>query len=391
MLVRVVGGLLAESERDLRPYLCRWDALADACGRPYCSSAWMLAWWHNAAPPGSELRVAIAMDGEDIIGIAPLFAEDAGDGPVIYRLLGSGTFPRGHPIAAPGRERECADFFARAFAGAKPLPDMIAFEGIPSTSPWPQLLRMAWPGRRPWLYRDRSRATPSLTLSGGSFDEWMASKSRHFRKHMNRARRRLLESGADFRLARTQLEVEEGLASFVRLHEGRWRWRGGSRFVNSNVESMLREAALEMVPELRFRLWSIEIGGLTISSHVFLAAGGEVAHWLGGFDPDWADYQPSLQAILLAIEHGYKSGDRRLDLGAGKESYKQRFADSEEVLQRVILGRRTLGGFRVLGGLWTERVDGGVRTRLAERSGKRKASTAPDGPIAKGLFRPAER
>ena len=149
----------------------------------------------------------------------------------------------------------------------------------------------------------------------------MASKSRHFRKHMKRARRRLLENGAVFRLARTQPAVDQGLVTFVGLHEGRWSWRGGSRFLDPKVELMLREAAREMVPDLRFRLWSIEIGGATISSHIFLAAGGEIAHWLGGFDAAWADCQPSLQAILLAIEHGYESGDRRLDLGAGQESY----------------------------------------------------------------------
>jgi len=192
----------------------------------------------------------------------------------------------------------------------------------------------------------------------------MASKSRHFRKHMKRARRRLLENGAVFRLARTQPAVDQGLVTFVGLHEGRWSWRGGSRFLDPKVELMLREAAREMVPDLRFRLWSIEIGGATISSHIFLAAGGEIAHWLGGFDAAWADCQPSLQAILLAIEHGYESGDRRLDLGAGQESYKQRFADSQEILQRVILVRPTRRGSRVLVRLLGERVVKGLRARL---------------------------
>jgi len=98
----------------------------------------MLAWWHNAAPPGSELRVAIAVDGEGVIGIAPFFAEEARGGLAIYRLLGSGTFPRGHPIAIRGRERECAEVIAHSIASAESPPDLITFEGIPSTSPWPQ-------------------------------------------------------------------------------------------------------------------------------------------------------------------------------------------------------------------------------------------------------------
>ena len=97
---------------------------------------------------------------------------------------------------------------------------------------------------------------------------------------------------------------------------------------------MLADVARTLPPS-RFRLWSTEVAGRTISSHLFLAAGGEVSYWLGGFDDSWTAQQPALQTILTAIEHALEQGDDRLDLGPGGQEYKYRFSDGEDVLRTV--------------------------------------------------------
>ena len=70
---------------------------------------------------------------------------------------------------------------------------------------------------------------------------------------------------------------------------------------------------------------------------LFLAAGGEVAYWLGGFDDARAAQQPAMQTILAAIEEALEQGDARLDLGAGAQDYKYRFADGEDELRTVTI------------------------------------------------------
>jgi CelD/BcsL family acetyltransferase involved in cellulose biosynthesis len=72
--------------------------------------------------------------------------------------------------------------------------------------------------------------------------------------------------------------------------------------------------------------------GKSVSAHLFVAAGGEVSYWLGGFDDEWAWCSPAMQVIFEAVKHSWESGDQRFNLGAGAQPYKYRFATSEELL-----------------------------------------------------------
>jgi CelD/BcsL family acetyltransferase involved in cellulose biosynthesis len=139
------------------------------------------------------------------------------------------------------------------------------------------------------------------------------------------------------RLASTDEELQRGLASFAQLHYGRWDRKGGSGVLHQGVEDMLEEVSRAWVKDLRFRLWTIEHDGEVVSAQIFLAAGGQLVHWLGGFDDEWGRVQPAILSILAAIEHAFSVGDDRLDLGGGGQPYKYRFADSEQLLASTFL------------------------------------------------------
>lgn len=311
-----------------------WDALAVDRRRPYCAPAWMLAWWRHVAPADALLRAAVVHSGGEVVGIAPYFA-DRWRGLARYRLLGAGTSPRREPLARAGLERDVAGVLARTLDGAEPRPDLVVFEGFPHDSPWPALLTESWPGKAPSARVQETMRAPTLTLEGGTYEGWFAAKSAHFRHQARRQRRRLEERGAVFRLA-TPERLERDLRNFAELHYARWSERGGSGALDGRVESMLRDVA-GALPASRFRLWTVEIDGRAVSAHLFVAAGGEVAYWLGGFDETAGARDSAMQAILAAIEHAFSSGDERLDLGAGPQAYKYRFADGQEVLRWVAL------------------------------------------------------
>jgi CelD/BcsL family acetyltransferase involved in cellulose biosynthesis len=117
------------------------------------------------------------------------------------------------------------------------------------------------------------------------------------------------------------------------LHHSRWAGRGGSGVLDDRVEAMVSDAAAAMAESLRLRLWTIEVEGSVIAAEIFLAAGGEVSNWLGGFDEEWARYGPSLLLLLQAIEQAWELGDRRFDLGTGPQEYKDRFADGGDTAE----------------------------------------------------------
>jgi CelD/BcsL family acetyltransferase involved in cellulose biosynthesis len=334
--------LICELE-DLQPLRSEWDRLAIDRGRPFCAPAWMLSWWRHVAPAQAKLRTVAVFEGDRLSGIAPFFAEEWPKGLIRYRLLGSGTSAQLEPLARDGLEREVAEVIATYFASAAPRPDVIKFEGIRKDSPWPALLREVWPNRTPPLLRRRlSMPSPTLSLSTTSYAEWLSSLSSGTRSELRRRRRRITERGGVFRLAESEGDAIEGLREFAALHYDRWSSRGGSGVLTPEIERMLADAARELVGALRFRLWSIAVDDRTISSQVFLAAGGNVTYWLGGFDQRWAPYGPSIQAVWAAIEHAWTSGDTRMDMGPGGQDYKYVFADGEDTLQWIDLLPRTL-------------------------------------------------
>lgn len=364
-------GALLEDDAAVARWRAAWDALAVTCRRPYCSPAWMLSWWRHAAPPEAELRVVIARDGDDLIGVAPFFLHPKGN-LIRYRLLASGLSSGLEPLARPGSERAAAAIFAATISEAQPSPDFLTLEWIASSSPWPNLLKEAWPDRfPPWLHRDRSRPAPTLSVAGRTFDEWLGSKDGKYRRELRRIRRQLENRGATFRLATTKQDAEEALESFASLHYQRWRSRGGSRALNPKVELMLRDVALEFADPLRFRLWSIEVEGNTISTELFVGAGGELSSWQGGFDESWSAQAPSIQAMLAAIAHAFEVGDDRINFGLGGQPYKYRLADGEEPLDWAILVPRGPRYPLVRAGLFPQQAARAIYERLPEAKRKR--------------------
>jgi CelD/BcsL family acetyltransferase involved in cellulose biosynthesis len=335
-------GVLVDDVEKLEPYRHAWDELAVSRSMPYCSPAWMLSWWRHVAPPQALLRTVLVLDGKDLVAVAPFFIDRGVGGLIRCRLLGARTSSRVDFLVAAGLEREVAAIVVELVDSSEPPPDLIMLEGVATNRDWPRLMKELWPGGRMRIYRQFTQAAPLVSLNVRTYDDWFQSKSHHFRKSMRRSLRQLEATGARIRLANDPIEIRRELESFARLHYQRWKTRGGSSVLNQRVQRMLEDASAELIGQLRFRLWSIEVEGETISSHVFLSAGGETAYWLGGFDERWSRLEPSILAILGALRHAFSVGDRRLDLGAGGQTYKYRFSDGEDQLEWVLLVRSGL-------------------------------------------------
>ena len=133
--------------------------------------------------------------------------------------------------------------------------------------------------------------------------------------------------------------------------------------LNPSVERTLAEAGRELLPSGRFRLVWIKAEGRVISALAFLAAGGEVSYWNGGFDEDWASEQPSMRALIVAIEDAFARSESRIDLGGGAEPYKYRLADGEDTLETVMIAPK--GGLYPLTRL--QLAPGRLRAGLSRR------------------------
>jgi CelD/BcsL family acetyltransferase involved in cellulose biosynthesis len=331
-------GVLVQSLEGLASYHRDWDSLAVALGRPYSAPAWMLAWWRHARPPGAELRVVAAVEGDELIGVAPFYVQQPLGRPARYRVLSASMCHRAEPLAVPGRQSEVASVVSQTLTGCVPRPATIQLDNVAAASGWPAAIADRWPsGRRPLNRLEWSGPAPGVTLHGLGFDDWLQGKSRNFRNQTRRLRRRLEARGGQFRIAGTLPDVDRDLVDLERLHHRRWTGRGGSVALDPSIGRMLREVGRDLLDGGRFRLVSVRVEGRAIAVLLFLAAGGEVSYWNGGFDDAWAAEQPSMRALVTAIEDGFARSDRRLDLGGGAEPYKARLADHEERLETTLL------------------------------------------------------
>jgi CelD/BcsL family acetyltransferase involved in cellulose biosynthesis len=362
MTGRAPRGELILDESELAEVFDDWDRLAVERGRPYAAPAWMMSWWRNAAPHGSGLRVVVVKDGGSVIGIAPLYAAETGVQFASYRTLGVGSFRE--PLAAPGVEREVAQAVANTLAASEPRPRCVSLEAIGASSLWTDALVEAWPSRRQARTTiERTETAPELELTG-SFADWFTASTGHFRKHMRTYHRQLDTMGAKVRQAEPT-ELSQALDAFVRLHHARWRNRGGSTALTPPIERMVRDASKQLTPD-RFRLWLIELNDEIVCAEILVAAGGVVASWLGGFDQRLAAQSPSMVTIVAAIEQCFAHGDRRLDLGPGRQKWKYRLSRGEQRLTWLSLIPPGRGSLRIRSRIAGTRLKRDLIERLPE-------------------------
>jgi CelD/BcsL family acetyltransferase involved in cellulose biosynthesis len=318
--------VVADSVAALEPWVERWDALAVAARRPYCAPAWMLAWWEHLRPAHTDLRVVLVADGDELLGVAPFFLHRGRAGRRDARVLGAGHSHRLDVLAKPEARAETAAALARELAPEKP--SLVAFEGFDADSAWAAVVGDAWPGRRhPARVLLNHQPTPIVTLGASGHGAWLASQSKNFRKKTGQARRRLEAAGGRVALASGPAARAAAIAAFVRLHAARWEGRGGSALPAEATGAMLRAASDRLPGDERLRLWTILVEEEIVAVQVFVAAGGEVANWNGGWDERHARLQPALLALLGAMEDAAARGEPRIDMGGGDDEYKLRFAD----------------------------------------------------------------
>jgi CelD/BcsL family acetyltransferase involved in cellulose biosynthesis len=335
----VIGGWSTEvisDPNDLERERGAWDALAVSASRPYSAPGWLLPWWSSVRPVGCEFRAVAVRDGADLVGLAPFQLNRERFGITTWRLIGDTTSSYLQPLARRAALEPVAAAIATALSRADRNVDVVSLAAVPSTSPWPELLRERWPGRRPQLCLVEKMRAPYVDIPDGGFDEWLGARSRNFRQQVRRRRREVIRRGGQLRQANSPAEMATALEDFQRLHRKRWDQRGGSHALTPGVVAMLRQAG-KLLPPTRLRILTAEVDGVAIGAALFLAAGSEMHYWLGGFDDDWSSCSPSILLLVEAVRYAADAGYRRVSLGPGAQPYKYRLATGEDQLAWIDL------------------------------------------------------
>ncbi len=294
-----------------------WEALAGPDALPFERPGWFRAWWAAFGGDGG-LAVATGWDGEALTGVLPLRRS----GRELHALANDHT-PVFRPIGDAGPLFEAA----LARAGVLSLPALTAAE--PSTH---ELRRLARARRRLALVQEYQRH--AIVRTDGSFDGYLASLDRKFRKDLQRRARRA-EEEVGWRTILLELPSDEDLTLGFAAEASGWKGERGSAILGDPAaERFYRSLPVELPDAARFS--ALELEGRYAAFDLSLVGGNRVWLLKGGFDEEFRRFAPGLILTLAQIEAATAAGHEAVELLGQAVSWKLRFANDER--EQVFVG-----------------------------------------------------
>lgn len=332
----------------LEKFVDAWDALAVRVSQPRASGAIVTAWARHMMSPESELRVWVATDGSELIGVLPFVTEPMARGrlrllpPTTNMMYGT------VPIVRPDRGSEVAEAVADDFAVRSELVDLASIFWLPEDSPWTAAFRSRL-GRPEWVTTDRTHYASSYTRIDAGIAAWLDQRNRKFRKEVRRQARRYHEQGFRLFTVVEPAEIMHWLPHLQSLYLQRREQRGGEGYEFD--ESMIGAigTALGLSARGHLVLSVLERDGLVIGATMATIAGTRMSCWIVGFDREWAPIGPGIAALVESLAAGARAGCDIADLGVGDEPYKADFVDGAFPLESVTWCRPRLARLLELG------------------------------------------
>ena len=321
MQIELVTDLLRLNE-----FADSWDKLACEVNQPRAGARIVAAWAHHMMDSDSELRVWIATEGDQVIGVLPLVAESLPRGR--ERLLPpAATLMYGSiPIAKPSAAREVAVALVAECVNSTPLANVVGLDAMPSGSPWIEAFSSSLQGPE-WVALSPIRHSSLYIDLEEGVEEWFGRRQSKFKREVRRRAR--IQDAEGFCLSATtdHAEIIERLPAVQTLYTTRQQARGGYgyRFDGTMIDAIKEVLALSTPGHLR--LTTIERGDLVIAMQLELLAGHRRSAWMMGFDSCWGQLGPGKAVLAGAVAANADDGSKIFDLGGGDEAYKNDFAD----------------------------------------------------------------
>jgi CelD/BcsL family acetyltransferase involved in cellulose biosynthesis len=315
-----------------------WRPLAERRGNAFVTPEWFLAWLRQCGQ-GWEPHVAVVRASNGTLrGLLPLVSSKS-SGRQALRFCPLGD--RFHPVADPGDEEAVAIAAAPAVASVDRGLRSLLLENVDSDAEWWQALAEASPAPLATVERAES-ASPFVELAGLSWDEYLAGRSRQFRRQLRRRLRSLRkEHDVQFRRTRRSEEVAADLGTLFRLHDARWaERRGSSALSDPAIRAFHLEFATAALERGWLRLSVMEVDGVPIAAQYGWLIGGRWSLYNGGFDPAWYRHSPGFLLRAERIREAIEEGASECDMLLGDEAYKSRFATSSRRVCTVVLAPR---------------------------------------------------
>jgi CelD/BcsL family acetyltransferase involved in cellulose biosynthesis len=318
-----VTTLLLEVVSDLELVRDHWERLAEESGNLFAVWQWNALWWRFFGR-SRRLTVVMCRDPEDEVrAIVPLYRWRKRP-LTILRFLGHGHGDLLGPVCS--RDDGAISAEALRLALDKSQFDIFVGDWLLADRDWASLL-----GGRVV----RETGYPILRFEVDSWDEFLASRSKNFRKDIRYQQRRLeREHRVHYRMTTDTAELERDLDTVFALHRARFDGHGGCYFCGES-ELFHREFAAAALEEGWLRLWILEVDGEPVATEYGFQFSGSYFAYQTGRDPAWE--RASVGAVLetYTIRKALEGGAREYRFLRGSEPYKYRLASEDPELEAI--------------------------------------------------------
>lgn len=317
---------------DLDALRADWSRLAEASGNVFSTWEWVDCWRRHIGRARTAVGVARRDDGS-VAAILPLYT--ARRVPIrLVRFMGVGPSDELGPICAPEDRAVAVDALRRH------VEQTLGGSGL-------FLGERLWGEDWPWASLGgetvHHASSPVLTMSGRTFDEFLAGRSRNFREQVRRRERALArQHRVAFRLTETPEELEPDLSTLMRLHEARWA-EGGSDAFTPQQRAFHQDFAAHAMRRGWLRLWTMEVDGRPAAAWYGLRFSGADFYYQAGRDPAFDRLSVGFVLLCHTVGRAFEDGMREYRFGRGHEPYKSRFADHDPGLAAIAIAAGATG------------------------------------------------
>jgi CelD/BcsL family acetyltransferase involved in cellulose biosynthesis len=288
---------------------------------------WSYTWWRHLSR-GGHLYIVTVRAGRRLIAIAPFFTHrDSVAAFGLWRtcaLLGAGTVGSDYLdiIVRRGWEAEAR----------RALAEQLTVQGLMVQAP------RVVPGRSQFLALGtdlesrgwhqaivKHSVCPCITLRNLTWRSYLGTLGPSHRGNLRRRLRALRQAFAvELESVDSEAQRREALDALIRLHNERWRGRGGSTAFHTEPLRRFHDELTRLLLDRRWlRLYVLRLDGAPAAVLYGFSYGRRFHFYQSGFDERFARHSVGLVLMGLSIERAIGEHELEYDLLHGDEPYKQ--------------------------------------------------------------------
>lgn len=306
-----------------------WNRLADnfSGGNVFLTWEWQYTWWSHFGE-GKQLHLIIVRDGEKAVAIAPMYEAHAGFWPVSTRVLQTLCYNAGDYgglLVEDGYEDALWMLTEYLIEKKESLNAPVVLRRVPEDTPIAEMWRnvMASGNQKYQMDLVTTFQAPQVSLSEGMEIKFPKAELGRRNRKIHR------EHDVEFRF-HTEGDVDDDLASLVKLHDIRWSDRMNEYkgvLVEEKKLAFTRDVVRLLDERGIVRLSSLWVDGQAAAGVLAFEYGDRFLYWRPAFDNQWRKFSVGHVLLNYLMQRCVERGIQVFDFLEGVADYKTLWAD----------------------------------------------------------------